>query len=250
MDKCLIFPVGTAPAAQFAADHLMQSGVPIADHPTPEITHLLLDVPSFDSRGQLRSGADIDTLLDRLPQKICIIGGNLKHPALTDYRTIDLLNDWDYLADNAAITADCALQVAAPLLKTTLYQSPTLIIGWGRIGKCLARLLQSVGTDVTVAARKQSDRAVLHALGYKAVDTANFQNLSGYRLIFNTVPEPVLNEKQSELCRNCVKIDLASTPGIIGDDVVYARGLPGIYAPETSGTLIAKTSMKYLKEES
>jgi hypothetical protein len=41
-----------------------------------------------------------------------------------------------------------------------------------------------------------------------------------------------------------VKIELASSPGLEGDDVIEALGLPGKYAPETSGKLIARTILR------
>ena len=250
MEKWLIFQAGTTPAAGYAADYLKQGGISLVDQPTPEVTHLLLDVPSFDQKGLLRGGGDPEKLLDMLPQNIRVIGGNLEHPALDGYETVDLLKNADYISENAAITADCALRVAAPLMKTTFRQADALVLGWGRIGKCLSQLLRCMGTDVTVGARKESDRAMLRALGYKAVDTAGLNDLSRYRMIFNTVPEMVLDGSKTAMCRNCVKIDLASKPGIAGDDVVWARGLPGLYAPEASGVLIAKTIIKHLKEES
>lgn len=250
MNNVLIYPAGGTDACRYAALFLRQSKRPIVDHPTPEVTHLLLDVPSFRSDGLLRSGEAVDKILERLPQEVTVVGGNLNHPALAEHKTVDLLKDSRFLAVNAAITADCALQVAAPLLTTTVQDSPALVIGWGRIGKCLARLLKAVGNDVTVAARKEADRAVLSALGYNSLDTAKLAStLSRYRLIFNTVPEVVLSCSHTELCKNSVKIDLASKRGIEGDDVVLARGLPGIHAPETSGKLIAETFIRLFEEE-
>lgn len=46
-----------------------------------------------------------------------------------------------------------------------------------------------------------------------------------------------------------MKIDLASKPGIGGTDVLWARGLPGKFAPESAGKLIAQTILRLLKEE-
>ena len=52
------------------------------------------------------------------------------------------------------------------------------------------------------------------------------------------------------LCRkDCVKIELASTDGIAGSDILTARGLPGTYAPETSGKLIAATVLRLCAKE-
>ena len=246
MEKPLIYPVGSTAACRYAAFYLNKAGFSLVDHPTPEITHLLLDIPSFGSDGLLRSGGDIRDLLRMLPHGICVVGGNLNHPALDGYKTMDFLADEEYLAENAAITADCALQIAAPLLTTTLQRSPALVIGWGRIGKCLAKLLHAIGNDVTVFARKERDRAMLKALGYHAVSDFD---LSRYRIVFNTAPAVVLDENVSAAYRNCIKIDLASKRGIEGDDVVWARGLPGIHAPETSGDLISQTFIRLSKEE-
>jgi dipicolinate synthase subunit A len=141
--------------------------------------------------------------------------------------------------------------IALPQLKTTLSGSPALVIGWGRIGKCLAQLLRAVGCPVTVAVRKGKDLATLRSLGYDAVEVTRIPDiLTRFRLIFNTAPEPVLSEQQLSLCGNCVKIDLASSPGLLGEEVIRARGLPGKYAPESSGRLIAETLLHYIKEGS
>lgn len=250
MAKYQIYPIGSTAASQYAAAFLKKAGLEIIDHPTPEVTHLLLDVPSFGNDGLLRDGGNLEKILETIPQYITAAGGNLSHPALEDYRKWDFLQDAHYLAQNAAITADCALQVAAPLMTTTFAQSPALIIGWGRIGKCLGLLLRNMGCEITVAARKESDRAMIKALGYQTADPAHLDNLSRYRILFNTAPELVLTGQQLRNCGNCVKIDLASRKGLECDDAVWARGLPGIYAPESSGMLIADTFLRKLKEDS
>ena len=127
---------------------------------------------------------------------------------------------------------------------------PILIIGWGRIGKCLGQMLKALGAEVTVGARKESDRAMLSALGYETVDTAEMDRiLPGFRVIFNTAPEAVLSEEALRRCSGCLKIDLASQRGLQGEDVIWARGLPGIHAPESSGALIGKQVLAFLREE-
>ena len=250
LKKMLVFPVGSTDACRYAAAFLEKAGVELVDHPCPEVTHLLLDVPSFGPAGTLRGGGSLGSILEMLPPDVTVAGGNLVHPALKGYPTLDLLQDLQYLAVNAAITADCALQVAAPRMTATFADSPALIIGWGRIGKCLGQLLKAIGTDVTIAARKEADRAMISALGYQAVDIPEIPAvLPRCALVFNTAPEMVLHKELSDTCRNCVKIDLASKPGIEGEDVVWARGLPGVYAPESSGRLIAETFFRLSKEE-
>ena len=129
-------------------------------------------------------------------------------------------------------------------LPVALRNCKILVIGWGRIGKCLAALLKGLEAQVTVAARKETDRAILNALGYQAIDIHDIRP-DGYRVIFNTAPAAVLNDTPA----NCLKIDLASTPGIGGTNVIHARGLPGKDAPEASGNLIARTIIRLIKED-
>ena len=136
-------------------------------------------------------------------------------------------------------------------LPVTLRSCRVLIIGWGRIAKCLAALLWALEADVTVAARREADRAMACALGYRTETIADLDNtLNDYRLIFNTVPAPVLTEQQIEHCRQgCLRIDLASAEGIAGRHKIWARGLPGKDAPESSGALIAKTVIRLLERK-
>ena len=152
----LLYPIGKTEAVHHAAHILQKSGITLIDHPSPEVTHLLLDIPS-------KNREDLDRILSMLPPDVRIIGGNLHFPGANVW---DLLKDEEYTAQNAAITAHCAIKVALPYLKTTLSDTPTLIIGWGRIGKCLSKLLKALDCPVTVAARNPSHRAILQALGY------------------------------------------------------------------------------------
>jgi len=210
------------------------------------VTHLLLPCPAFDDSGVLRGGGDITDILTQLPADITVIGGNLAHPALREHRQVDLLQDTQYLAENACITAHCALKIALRALPVILKDQPVLVAGWGRIGKCLAKLLRDIGARVTVSARKESDRAILLALGYDAIDPVQQEyHLVAFRVIFNTVPEMIFTKDALQYCReDCLKIDLASKSGIEAPDVLIARGLPNRDSPESSGELIAKTVLR------
>lgn len=242
----VLYPIGTSKSCVCAAALLKETKITLIDHPAPEVTHLLLDIPSFSDDGSLRGGGDIGTILSMLPPDIWVIGGNLQHPALAKHRKVDLLQDARFLARNAAITADCALKVIAPLLDTCFSDSRVLIIGWGRIGKSLGFLLRAVGCSVTIAARKDADRAMAEALGFGVLDTAEMEPvLSRFTAIFNTVPEKLL---PNPVPQGCIAVELASRPGLTGDSVVMARGLPGKYAPVSTGRLIADRILSYMKE--
>lgn len=225
MKDILVYTSISGKVGQYAAGYLHEHRIPTISHPSPEITHLLLDVPSREIPGGL---------LERLPEDVCVVGGNLELP---DHRVIDLLKKEWYLAKNAAITAECALQVASERMEGVFSGAKVLVVGWGRIGKCLARLLKNIGAEVSVGARKEQDRAMAEALGYGVCLPGLVPE--GCRMVFNTVPAPVM-----EQAGNCLNIDLASHRGILGEDVIWARGLPGKYAPEASGQLIGEAFMR------
>ena len=240
----IVYSTGHTDALVYAIRLLNDAGIEFLPCPDRHATHLLLPVPSFDPDGRIKGGGSLESLLWQLPEDVVVIGGGLSRPELAKYQTVDLLEDPGYVAENAAITAYCAVRLAMQQLPVMLKHCPTLIVGWGRIGKCLARLLRQMDAAVTVAARKETDRAMAKALGYHAVDTDSLDSRP-YRLIFNTVPQLVLERCPGK----AVKIDLASQPGIGGSDVIWARGLPGKDAPESSGALIAQTVLHYINKE-
>ena len=238
MNEPTIYAAFETAALTHAVEILRKHGLRIVSTPTPDVTHLLLPVPS---------PKELQPVLRQLSPTVTIVGGNLTIPS---YQCIDLLKDEHYLFKNARITAHIALSIALQKLPIIIEGCPVLILGYGRIGKCLAQLLRDVGADVTIAARKRSDLAMAEAMGYASTDiNALGYILRRYRVIFNTVPHPVLSQEQQTNCHaNCVKIDLASSPGIAGD-TIQARGLPGKYAPESSGKLIAQTVLRLLAEQ-
>lgn len=241
MDSCLLYTAGDNAALGLAVGQLKKFGYTFTQSPDDPVTHVLLPIPSLDADGNIRGGGDLQALLGKLPRDTTVIGGNL--PAM-ERPLYDLLQDPVYVAENAYITAHCAVRLIMDRLPIALRRCPVLVIGWGRIGKCLAALLKGLEANVTVAARKETDRAMLTALGYQAIPIDGLQS-DGYRVILNTVPVMVLPHCHER----CLKIDLASMPGIGGEDVLWARGLPGKDAPEASGELIARTVLKYLNQE-
>lgn len=249
MTPSTVYFAGITQALNWAKRFLKEAGMIAADSPNWNVNHLILDVPSFRKGDPLCDNGNLDTLLEALPHSIIVWGGNLNHPRLNAFRTIDFLKDETYLVENAAITADCTTDVIAPLLKDVWQKQNILIIGWGRIGKCLAQNLHALGCAVTVSARSEADIRHLTHLGYPVIPTAQVhQYAKKFSVIINTVPAPVLSAIETDES-NCIKIDLASVKGIEGEDVVWARGLPGKYAPERSGRLIADTFLRLWKEE-
>ena len=140
MGDCVLYTAGYSPAISYCVQTLKKNGFTLLSEPSQEVTHLLLPVPSFAPDGSIVGGGNLATLLTLLPKNIVVIGGNLDRPELDYYQCVDLLQDEGYLAQNAQITAHCAIKLALNQLPITLDGCDALVIGWGRIGKCLARM--------------------------------------------------------------------------------------------------------------
>ncbi|MDA8213028.1 MAG: dipicolinate synthase subunit DpsA [Clostridia bacterium] len=155
--------------------------------------------------------------------------------------------------DNVAIlnsipSAEGAIQMAMEAVPITIHNSNSFVLGYGRTGITLARMLKGIGAKVWVAARKPGDLARIEEQGYRPVP---FPELGGYiqqaDLIFNTVPAMVLDKNLlTKVSREAYILDLASTPGgtdflaasNLGIKAVLAPGLPGKVAPKTAGQIL------------
>lgn len=164
----------------------------------------------------------------------------------------------DFMILNAIPTAEGAVQIALKECNHTLWDSKCLVVGYGRIGKILAKLLKDMGSTVTVSARNPRDTALIKANGFEAINVSNIDSEMHFDLIFNTVPTKVLNYENMSLMKSCgLIIDLASLPGGVDKPsaeklkirVIPALGLPGKYFPETAGKIIVETIYKIIQEE-
>lgn len=245
MNNRLLYAPEDTPALKYALEELDNRGIGITREPCEKVTHLLLSAPCRIIEGELMG------ILKKLPRDITVLGGVLDRQELIGYRCQDLLTDPLYLAKNAMITAYCAVGLAERNLPVVWEGCPVLVLGWGRIGKCLGSILKKLGAEVSIAARKPEDLAMIAALGCDGRSVAGLDCiLRRYRVIFNTIPAPVLKQGQRALCReDCILIELASKPGMEGAGIIDGRGLPGKMAPESSGKLIARSVMRLCARE-
>lgn len=198
-------------------------------------------------------------------------------------RVMDYYENESLKYRNAYITAEAALMTAMELTDRTLRGTAVAVLGYGRIGSMLARLLAALGAEVTVAARREDVLVCAAAEGYHTLwmseaadrpvrpdrsdrcdrsDRVNDPLLPlcvGYPLIFNTIPAPVLKAPVlSRMERGTIILDLASAPfgadpeavreasAQRGIHYVRAPSLPGSYAPRDTGYIMADCVMEIL----
>lgn len=171
---------------------------------------------------------------------------------------IDIMKREELAVLNTVSTAEGTIEIAISNTNKILHGSKVLILGFGRIGKVLARKMAGLSAKVTCAARKDEDLAWIKAYGHNATNINTLgENLSEYDLIINTVPHLVLTkERMDYVSDGCLLIDLASNPGGIDKKsakdknlkLVWALALPGKVAPVTTAEFIKDTIYNILKE--
>ncbi len=189
-----------------------------------------------------------------MPSGININDDKLKNIKLYNYAQRE-----DFSILNAIPTSEAAIQIALTERNETLYGCKCLVAGFGHIGKILARILKSMGTDVTVSARKSKDIAWINSLNYRSVYTYDIPDKQKYDIVFNTIPYLIFNKDVivKSTHENSLVIDLASKPGGVdfssakelGIKTIHALALPGKYFPKTAGEIIKNVIYNILKEE-
>ncbi|HHY15839.1 MAG TPA: dipicolinate synthase subunit DpsA [Firmicutes bacterium] len=158
---------------------------------------------------------------------------------------------------NSIPTAEGALQVAMENTAITIHNSRCLVLGLGRCGTTLTRVLLALGAKVTVASRSGADLARAIALGAEPLALANLKTSTNYDLIFNTIPAMVLPRSYLRLLdSNLVIIDIAASPGgtdfaaaeELGIRAIHALSLPGRVAPKTAGEILVRTIPRLLEK--
>lgn len=160
---------------------------------------------------------------------------------------------------NAVPTAEGAIEIAMRELPLTIFGMEAAVIGYGRVGRVLARTLSALGANVTVLARKADARAWARVDGCACADIERLADLAPrFICVFNTVPAPVIGAKTLVLLpAGALVIDLASSPGGVdfgaaekaGVRCISALSLPGRVAPDTAGMIIAETIENILMQE-
>lgn len=173
-------------------------------------------------------------------------------------KSIDLLKREELVVLNTIATAEGTIQIAMENTQRTIHGSNILIMGFGRVGKVLAKMLDGIGAKVSCEARKNSDIAWIKAYGYNPIHLSELEKVLGdYDIIINTIPFQILDEERLKCVKKeCTILDLSSNPGGVdrnaarrmGLKLIWALSLPGKVAPMTSAEFIKETLTHILKE--
>ena len=197
---------------------------------------------------------DLNELLENLNGKR-FIAGNIIEPVRRkleekSIQYTDLLSREELVVLNTIATAEGAIQIAMQETLKTLHGSNVLVMGFGRVGKILAKTLAGIGANVYCEARKNEDIAWITAYGYNPVHIKNLNKVIGnFDIIMNTIPSIVLDSTRINLLKkDCLIIDLASYPGGVDIKAAKDKNIKSIWALSLPGKVAPVTSAEFIKE--
>lgn len=258
------------------------SGLPVVSNPpgiincadpaeaVKGVAAVILPMPGIDNEGYVRaplSSAPLKLtpeIMVGIPVKAPIFVGVARKrlmelAAIAGHKVIELAELDEVAILNAIPSAEGAIQMAMEELPITIHNSESLVIGFGRTGMTLARMLSALGAKTSVVARKPSDLARIFEMGIQSLKYSELLNsIHSFEIIFNTVPTLVLNlDLLKMVSPEALIIDLASAPGgtdfetarELGIKAILAPGLPGKVAPKTAGLILARIIPELLTQE-
>lgn len=165
---------------------------------------------------------------------------------------VDLSHDETFLDANAYLTA---IGTVGRLLTDGVVAPCGLtvgIIGYGRIGQHLLRILMFLGARVRVFTTKSTLKSELQLLGITGADSRSLKDspcegFLGLDVLINTAPAKIISENAMEALRGVRVIDLASGKNI-PESISHESfpSVPRLMYPESAGEAVYEAVVRML----
>ena len=149
------------------------------------------------------------------------------------------------------VTSEGVLKIVIEEHPKSVFGLNVLVLGYGSLGKTIAKNFSLLGAKVTVAARREKVLENIIENGYRAIDFSVLdEKLNNFDLIINAVPATVLDEKNLKFVnKKTLLIDLSINPQGIDKKECRKLGLRynwllsvgSRYAPESFADIIVKS---------
>lgn len=219
---------------------------------------LLLPIPTTITEDKYIKGSDtsVEELLEAC-EPDCLAVGYCIPPSLSSFMSLrgadilDVGRDEDFLTENAELTAIGALGYILTKYRRAVSDMYIGIIGYGRIGKSLLRLLLFLGARVRVYTTRESVRLVLCEMGVECRLTEDAPEFSSLDILINTAPAVQYSEENFDFEKAGFEIlELASGKNFAPSDrLVRLPALPAVMYPESSGMLLAKYILRKTEKD-
>ena len=170
----------------------------------------------------------------------------------------NILDDDSFCIQNAIPTAEGVLKTAIANTDRTISGMQVLVLGYGRVGQAVCRLLLALGADVTAFTPSDKEIAWGQLYCVRAVPLSELSSFLAFaQTIINTIPALVLGEEELDQVQDSTLIiDMASGAG--GVDYKHAekrelrslllKGIPGVDAPVSAAQYIEESILHTLSQ--
>lgn len=207
----------------------------------------------------MRENLSIDDFLGILNSSHTLISGNIPEKVIHycthhGIRCYDFLTSADLAQKNARLTAEGLL---IPLLSHTSFSTSdfcTFIIGYGKCGREIATILRMFSKEIYIYDTNYHALKSAKSRHYQTFSPEDIEkkipDFSRINTVVNTAPgNPFSGRIWQRFPDTCKIFQVASgpleLPASMSGQLILCPGIPGHYAPETAGHLIAKDICSY-----
>jgi dipicolinate synthase subunit A len=235
-----------------------------------QVDAFLVPVSGIGEKGEIEAHFSEESIiltegaLAKTPEH-CVVYTGISTPYLdqlieaTNRKLVPLFKRNDMAILNSIPTAEGALKIAIENTDTMIHGSRISVLGYGRIGKTIARVFSAIGANVRVGARKAEDLARITEVGLTPFHLNNLdEEIIKTDICINTIPKLILTQSIiSKMSKHTLILDVASKPGgtefeyakKAGIKTIWALGLPGKFAPKSAGEILGKVFSEVLEED-
>ena len=203
----------------------------------------------------------IDELMNLIKDKTLIAGtiSNDIYEKYKDVKIIDIMKNEKLAILNTIATAEGAIKEIIENTQINIHGSKIMILGFGRIGKTLAKKLDGLSAKVTVVSKEDEELAWAEAYGYINIELNKIKNIiKDYDIIVNTIPSIILQGSiLKEINKNVLLLDLASGDGGINKkeadennlNLIKSLGIPGKISPIATAKILKEAIYEIMEEK-
>ena len=214
----------------------------------------LLPIPSSRDNKMISGTAiTLDSLLDIVDSSSLVVGYSLPEDISEGLKgrgclVHDVACDEEFLCENAELTAEATLGVIFNTAGASPADLRIGVVGYGRIGKRLSRLLLYFGAAVRVYSSDVGKRLDLGEWGITTALSARDADLSGLDILINTAPAVIFDSgREGGFPEDLRVIDLASGDNFPGVAVVEKYpSVPAKMFPTSAGRAWGRSVERFM----
>lgn len=203
----------------------------------------------------------INEFMNLMKDKTLIAGtiSNNIYEKYKDVEIIDIIKNEKLAILNTIATAEGAIKEIIENMQVNVHGSKIMILGFGRVGKTLAKKLDGLSAKITVVSKEEEELAWAEVYGYTNVQLNKIEDvIKDYDVIVNTIPHIILQgDILQKINKDTLLLDLASGEGGINKEeaqenkinLIKALGIPGKISPITTAKILKETIYEILEEK-